>query len=183
MRRREGAAGWLPLLALVGLVFAATPVQADEVDEYELKAAFLYNFAKFVQWPEGSAAAGNPDIRVCVLGSPERAEIVVAVMEGKEVEGRALNVQRLTSLEEVRGCNILFVARDAGASPGAVAGAVGSDGTLTVGETPGFARRGGIVNFVKEGNKVRFEINQAAARRADLSISSKLLRLAKLVDR
>jgi len=183
MRRCERTGGWLALLALIGLAFTAAPARSDEVDEYELKAAFLYNFAKFVQWPEGSAAAGNSTIRVCVLGSAERAGIVARVMEGKEVEGRALRVERPAALEEARGCNILFVASDAGASPGDVAGAVGSDGTLTVGETPGFARQGGIVNFVKEGNKVRFEINQAAARRADLSISSKLLRLAKLVDR
>lgn len=181
MRWRADLLSSVLVLLLVSAV-PARPAGADQVDEYELKAAFLYNFAKFVRWPEDERASSGAPIRVCTLGGSDLADVIVRVMEGKEVDGHPLAVERIDGLGDARRCNILFVARDSEVSGAAVAGAVRGSSTLTVGESEGFAREGGMVNFVREDKKIRFEINQAAARKADLRISSKLLRLAKLVD-
>ncbi|MEO7144602.1 MAG: YfiR family protein [Bryobacteraceae bacterium] len=168
-------AAWL--LAEAGPVTGAEP-PARTASEYQVKAAFVYNFAKFVEWPppvDGPAG-------FCVFGEATVFSALEQVVRGKLIAGRTVEVKRLKQVEDPRReCQILFIAGgDAGsAQERAAALAEGSSaGVLTIGESDGFLESGGIINFLLKDKKVRFEINLAAARKARLTISSKLLQLA-----
>ena len=169
MRRR--------LLLSLALVIAATTVvrPQDTSLEYRVKAAYLYNFVKFVEWP-ASAAAGP--LTICVTGRNPFGPALADTVRGESVDGRPLAVRAVT--EPDAQCQVLFVPRDTAAAA-ALQAARGMP-VLTVGEAPGFLSQGGVINFVIEGGKVRFDINQDAAMRAELKISSRLLRLARTTD-
>ena len=160
-------------LALVLALVSSTILQAQEVPlEYRVKAAFLFNFAKFVEWP---AAADAGPLQICVAGRNVFGEALVDTIRGENINGRPLAVRVI--LEPEPGCHIIFVPR--GAATTAYLRAAKSSPALTVGETPDFITQGGIVNFTQDGTSVRFEIDAEAAERAGLRISSRLLRLAR----
>ncbi|OGW36097.1 MAG: hypothetical protein A2010_18350 [Nitrospirae bacterium GWD2_57_9] len=142
--------------------------------EYEVKAALLYNFLKFVEWPPSKAAGA--EIRVCVVGDLSRARSV-AELDNQRVAGRRLAVER-ADLQDVRGCDVLFLLRGEEQLLPKILEAVRGGSTLTIGEADGLGRRGVIINFLIVRNRVRFEINAAAARDAGIMISSKLMKLA-----
>jgi hypothetical protein len=148
--------------------------------EYQVKGAFLYNFAKFVEWP-APALAGRDAFVICVLGSGQEARELSAVIEGKSVRGKPVVVQAPGAADDAGACHILFVAGSRELSAEDVARAVGRAHVLTVGESERFARDGGMVNFVNEERKLRFEINKRRAEDAGLAISSHLLKLAQSV--
>lgn len=149
-------------------------VQAEHrADEYHVKAAFLFNFAKFVSWDGASGQA----IVIGIAGDDPFGAILDATVRGKTVGGRLYEVRRFASGEQVQGCHILFVSssekrrfRDLVRQAG--------PGVLTVGEIPQFVREGGIVGFYLEGNRVRFQINAKAAEDAGVRIHSQLMSLA-----
>jgi YfiR/HmsC-like len=155
--------------------------QSQPPGEYEVKAAFLYNFAKFVEWPAGSFPGPGSPLRLCALLSGPAYQALEQVVEGKTLNGRPLQVRQLTGLEEVKGCHLLFI----GVAETKQARQLLHDGldtgVLTVGEREGFAQAGGMINLVLRQNHVAFEINVDAANRAGLKISSKLLSLATIV--
>ena len=158
----------------VVLVAAALPLYAQEQEvplEYRVKAAYLYNFVRFVEWPP---AARQGPVTICIVGSNPFGDVLSDTIRGETHEGRALTMRVVTSADS--DCAVLFVPRGAGMP--SLRATQGSP-TLTVGESPSFIEDGGIVNFVREGANVRFEINEEAARRAGLRISSRLLRLAR----
>lgn len=171
--------GGLLLLALLAI---ALPARAVSVDEYRVKGEFLYNFAKFVKWPRDSEVGLKGELRVCVLGSEEVTSILSEVMHGRNAGRRDVTVRRVDDLVTVGWCRIFFLTESAEMEPEVLANSLGASSILTVGEMSGFASRGLMVNFVTEAGTVRFEINEKAAQRAGLKISSKLLRLATLVD-
>ena len=156
------------------LVLAAPAVlRAQEVPlEYRVKAAYLFNFAKFVEWPD--AGATGP-ITICVAGRNVFGDALADTVKGETINGRPLAVRLI--LEPQPGCHIVFVPRGAAAS--AYLRSARTSPSLTVGESPDFIEQGGIVNFTREGANVRFEIDSDAAERAGLRISSRLLRLAR----
>lgn len=168
------------LLAL--LLPGSSRIAWAQAGEEEIKAAFLFNFARYVQWPQGSFDDRGTPVRVCVLGANDFARIVSANVSGKSVDDRAVEVVDLKNPASSAGCHILFVGDQAGASRSALLGEVGKLPVLTVSDSEGFAREGGIANFYRDDNKVRFEINPGAARVAGLKISSQLLRLARVVE-
>ncbi len=150
------------------------------VSEYEVKAAFLYNFVKFIDWPDGSQGEGKGVVNVCMFGSgPIDSEL--AKLKDKVVKGRRFVVKYTRSTEEFRGCHMLFVCNSEKGRLREALKAVKRKGILTVGDTEGYAQKGVIINFYLEENKIRFEINLDAAREARFSISSQLLRLARIV--
>jgi len=143
--------------------------------EYDVKAVYLYNFVRLVDWP---VAAANAPIRICVAGSHPIADKLAEIVRGETVEGQPLVVRTISQPDA--GCEVLFVPRRTGENE--YLRTVEGKPVLTVGESPDFIQQGGMVNFFLEGKRVRFEINPAAATRANLRISSRLLQLARLVS-
>lgn len=148
--------------------------------EQEVKAGFLYNFAKFVEWAPDPSNAVGADLTLCVLGSDPSWAVVERSVRGKTANGRAIAVRRPSGLEDLGSCQILYVSSTEATPVPAVLRAVAGKPVLTVGEVDRFGQLGGVVRLYLENRTVRFEINVNAAERAGLRISSKLLGLARI---
>ena len=151
------------------------------VGEYEVKAAFLFNFAKFVEWPPAAFSNATDPVRLCVFGEDPFDHSLERVVDGKTANGRAMQVLHVHSIKDVKGCHILFISWAEEKQTDALLQATRGAGILTVGETDNFARDGGVLNFVLQQNRVAFEINVDAAEQNNLKISSRLLSLARIV--
>jgi hypothetical protein len=152
-------------------------MQSQEIEEYQLKAAFLFNFTKFISWPHADASS---KLTVCVVSAKEVAGALEAVTKGKSVDARQVVVQQLSFPAGLETCQLLFIGAS-GKKAEEILVAARNLPIVTVGEDEKFLRRGGMINFVLEDGKLRFEINTDAANRAGINISSKLLSLAKIV--
>jgi hypothetical protein len=159
------------VLSAVVALLTLMPAQSPDAGEYQVKAAFLYNFAKFVEWPPDSFSDGSAPLRICVLGQDPFGQELRDITSKKTVNGREL----------ARTCHILFIASSEKAHLNRILESLRGADLLTVGDTKGFVQRGGVINFVLEDNRVLFEVNRKAADQARLKISSKLLNVAKLV--
>ncbi|HSV74425.1 MAG TPA: YfiR family protein [Chthonomonadales bacterium] len=147
-----------------------------------MKAAFTVNFVRFVEWPAGAFASASSPIVVGVVGRDPYGPVLDRVLAGQRVGGRSFVTRRLRWDQDLSACHVLLVPGSERSRLGALRTAIKGAPVLTVGETPGFAQRHGIVNFVVEQSHVRFEINVDEARRARLTFSSKLLALARVVE-
>ncbi len=174
------------ILALCLLAAAAQPALAREPvaevnQEYAIKAAYLFNFGRYVQWPQEAVYGRDAPLVIGVLGKNPFGGLLDQISQ-KKLEGRPIAVLRLSSMAEYKPCHILFVAASATAEDKSKALKLAQYAPiLLVGEEAGFAEQGGTINFVVEENKVRFQINPDAAKRSQLKISSKLLGLARIV--
>jgi hypothetical protein len=180
------AAGRAPRLALAAAFFvamfaASAPAQSRPLPEYEVKAAFLYNFAKFVEWPAEALPASPAPFKLCVLGKDPFGTGLQQAVQRKTVGDRELKVMRLNEVRQTEGCHILFISSSERRQMRQILETLQWASILTVGETEDFGRLGGIINFTLEQDKIRFQINLDAAARARLKISSKLLALAKII--
>jgi hypothetical protein len=155
--------------------------QAQEANEYQVKAAFLYNFAKFVEWPSEAFSGGGAPLVVGLIGDDPFGSGIDRMINGKSVNGHPLTIQRLKWGQNLRACHILFISSSERRRLAQILESVKGSSVLTVGEMDQFSQQGGIINFVMEANKVRFEINVYSAEQGRLKISSKLLTLAKSV--
>jgi hypothetical protein len=171
----------LGLLALLCVTFGDTG--AGQIDEYQVKAAFLFNFAKFVEWPAKSFPKPNDPIVICILGQNPFEDHLSAAIQGKVLAGRGFAVLQIAELPPKSRCQILFVNSSERQRFRSSAASLKGSGILTVGETPGFIDDGGIINLKLEGGKIRFEINVDAAEQAQLIVSSKLLSLAQIIKK
>ncbi len=169
------------LIALTVLFLLPGRIGAQEANEYEVKAAFLYNFARFVEWPDNVSPDPNGPLVIAILGRDPFGGEIDRAIEGKTVNGRRLVIKRFSSLETYEQCHILFVSSSERGNLPRILAAVRTNSVLTVSETDRFAQIGGIINFITIENRIRFEINQAAAERVGLKISSKLLSLGRVV--
>ena len=168
-------------LAILSLLSAAVVVGADaHAPEYAVKAAFLYNFAKFVEWPPG-ATRNAEAFRICLVGDDPFGPLLTDTVAGKTVQDRPIEIAHPESAPELGQCHMAFVSRSQVRQLPRVLAGLAAANTLTVGETEEFAREGGMITFHIEENKVRFEINAEAAQHAGLRISSQLLKLATRV--
>lgn len=152
--------------------------------EYLIKAGFIYNFAQLVQWPSTAFSQADSPIVIGILGTDPFGTSIDRVVENKKLDGRNLIVKRLRwskDLKDLTECNILFISSSEKEHIPDVINMLKWLPILTIGETPGFAARGGIINLTLEDNKVRFEVNIGAAKQANLNISSRLLALARIV--
>jgi hypothetical protein len=161
------------------LLVLLSPQERDPVPVYALKAAFLYNFATFVEWPPETFPDARAPFTVGVLGRDPFGDLLEETFRGKTVGGRRIAVKRSRDVDDLRSCQLVFLPE--GEATARALNALKGASVLTVGESDGFAEDGGCVNFYIDGLRVRFEINPEAAKRANLKISSKLLRLARLV--
>ena len=169
------------LLLFLALGRGAAWAEAPSASEYEVKAAFLYNFAKFVEWPPTAFADQSSALVIGVLGDDPFGVDLDRAVEDKTVNGRALVVRRFKRLEEVTTCHILFVSASESGRLAHVLELLRTSSVLTVDEDDQFVHLGGIINFTIRDNKVHFVINAEAAQQAGLKISSKLLKVADTV--
>jgi hypothetical protein len=167
--------GWL-----LAILVASVSAPSGQVAEHDVKAAYLYNFTKFVEWPDGVPAAEQP-FRLCVVADAATTEAVTRTMAGESVGGRPAETVVPDSPKSVHDCQILFVGRGSMTRAARLLDAAKGRPILVVGEVPGFAKRGaGAIEFVREQSRLRFEINVAVAKGSGLSISSRLLQVARV---
>ncbi len=180
--KRLAAFGAIVLIGICGQ-FArpgASSAVSAETTEFQVKAAFVYNFVKFVQWPrESFPAAGDVPISICVLGHDPLGETLES-LKGLTAYGRNLSVRRIAGPGEVDRCQVLYLCRSEREAMVNILKGIKA-GVLTIGDMKSFAAAGGVINFVIADNRVSFEINVDAAEKAKLKISSQLLKLAKIV--
>jgi YfiR/HmsC-like len=177
----RGRAGWERFLIGVVLCSLVAGAQAQSATEYQVKAAFLFNFAKFVEWPSNSFSDASAPFRICVLGPDPFGQELRDITNEKTVNGRKLEVDHVVDLQNARSCHILFITSSRKMSMKQIVEGLRGASVLTVGDTRGFAEQGGMINFVVENDQVQFEVSRRAAEQAGLKISSKLLSVAKLV--
>jgi hypothetical protein len=171
---------WLLLASL----FCAVSISAEESSaspEFQVKAVFLYNFAQFVEWPPEAFETPESPLVIGILGLDPFGESLDEMVRGEKVNGRPLVVERYRRVGDIQRCHILFISGSEGPRTELIAGAMRGRGVLTVCDWEGLGRRGAMVWFVMERNRVRLRINLQAAKEAGLNISSKLLRSAETV--
>lgn len=165
---------------LAALALLARPASATEASkEYALKAAFLYNFTKFVTWPESCFADGDRPLLIGVVGRNPFGRDLVNAVRSRLVDGRALAVAEVRSLDEAKRVHVLFFPATEDAAVRVLIAALRDKPVLTVGETKAFREAGGMIAFVVERDKLRFAIDSRSAEEAGLRISSQLLKLAR----
>jgi hypothetical protein len=174
----------LILFAACSLLCAGTVARAQSqtLSEAQIKAGFIFNFTKFVEWPPEAFADSEAPIELGILGDNPVTELLTETAIGKTVNGRAVIVHRFKEGQDPRICQILFVSSSQESHVLQILERVKGLPILTVSETNGFAQSGGMINFFVEGNKVRLEINLDAAVRARLKISSKVIAVARLLS-
>jgi hypothetical protein len=173
----------MALLALLGLFLGAPSSFAQEpvFTEYQVKALFLLNFAKYVEWPADAFADATVPITIGVVGEDRFDGKLKKAVTGKTVGGRAIVVRKVDSDDDLSKCHILYISTPEGKQLAAVLGKVKSRPILTVGESERFTQEGGVISFVKKDEKIRLEVDLTAARAARLQLSSKLLSVADVV--
>ena len=173
------------LLAAVTLAWALIGVttlraQDSKPSEYRVKAVYLYNFGRFVGWP---AAAKGDSFDVCVLGQDPFGPALDATVAGETIDRAHVVAKRISRPQDAAHCRILFISSSEDGQLKEILAELDGASVLTVSDAPQFARRGGMVQFILDGNKVRFEVNLPAAERVGLNLSSELLKLAVNVRR
>jgi hypothetical protein len=168
------AAGWLVLAAHV------TTAQRTTFDEREVKAVFLLNFVQFVEWPSNAFDSAESPIVIGVLGDDPFGRLLDDVVQGEVVRGRQVTVARFRRVEDVKTCHVLFVSPSEAGMYGEILTVLSRRPTLTVGETESFTSRG-MIRFLTERSRIRLEVNLGVAKTAGLTISSNLLRAARIV--
>jgi hypothetical protein len=175
------------ILALLCIPAAHGQARQAKPTEYEVKAAYLSNFGRFVEFPPGNDATGGGDpaepFNICVLGADPFGPALDRALAGETINRSALAAKRISKVQDSAGCRILFIAASETGQLRSIVTGLGNASILTVGDDPQFTRRGGMIQFVFGDNRVRFEINLAAAQRAKLVLSSELVKLATAVRR
>jgi hypothetical protein len=179
-------ATWVRIVSwAVALAAATTPAQpvaqTSATPEYQVKAVFLFNFAQFVEWPPDAFPDSAAPLVIGVLGEDPFGSYLDEAVRGEIVQARPLAVRRYRRVQEITDCHILFIHRREVDDLDDILEALKGRGILTVSDADGFASRGGMIRFVTDRNRIRLRINLEAARDADLTLSSKLLRPATIV--
>jgi hypothetical protein len=168
---------WICALWLLLSVPVHAAKTESDVTESAVKAAFIYNFTKFVEWPSAALAVNDP-LQLCILGQDDTSNRL-RQLHGREAQGHTLQVRQLTTPEESSGCHLLFVTRNHPRPlPGDQKLPLGN-GQLTVSDAPGFIRRGGMIELFVEASRVQFMISVENAQSASLKISARMLQLSR----
>jgi hypothetical protein len=170
------------LLAATAIKLDAAEAPGKLVREYDLKAAFLFNFTHFVEWPAEAFADENAPIVIGILGDDPFGPVIDKIVEGETIKNRKLVIKRSQQIEDLKDCQVLFISKSEKSHIDQILAGLGDASVFTVSETEGFARRGGVTNLFLQGNKVRFEINEHVAKRKGLKISAQLLALGTVVN-
>jgi hypothetical protein len=164
------------LLLLPGL-----HAQQPKANEFQIKAAYLYNFGRFVQWPDESGGDRNESFEICVLGTDPFGQALDATLAGGTIGGKSVAAKRITKPQDVDSCRILFISSSEESHLKEDLAALDKTRVLTVSDIPKFSERGGMIGFILDGNRVRFDVNLDSAQGAGLTLSSELLKVATSV--
>lgn len=176
-RSKKGA----PLCFLLALaLLTATTLSAQQAatpTDSQVKAAYLYNFGKFVTWP-ADRTASSPSFEICILGKDPFGEVLDSTIRGESIAGKSITVRRIATIQEAAACSILFISSSEENHLGLIQAAAQRLNLLTVSDIRHFVDRGGTIGFVTLGDRIRFEVNREAARQEHLTLSSELLKVA-----
>lgn len=176
---RRVAAALALRLALAGLLLCSSTVRgAETVPEREVKAAMLYNFTKFVEWPSGALGEPGAPVTICVAGRDPFGPALEQAVADRTAYGRPIRIAKAGRVEELKGCHIVYIGVSERKRLAESLEMIAQPGVLTVSDIEEFTHQGGIVGFVLRDSKVRFEVNLDAAEKARLKISARLLKLA-----
>jgi hypothetical protein len=179
---RRSPRGGRHLFGLIALALLAShsPAQDARPTESQVKAAYLFNFGKFVNWP--STRAEIPDsFEICVLGKDPFGPVLDSTVAGESIGGRKITVARFSKIPDAPPCSVLFISSGEEAHLAPILAAAQRMSMLTVSDIPHFAERGGIIGLVAQQDKIRFEVNRGSAEHSSLALSSELLKVATRV--
>ncbi len=168
-------------LSVILAVGRLAHAEQNTAKEYQIKAAFLYNFGKFVEWPAEHQARLGEAFVIGVFGEDPFGSDIDTLLAEKSIKEKKILIKRFRTLEELEPCHILFISPKEAKKLADIIKRLGDENVLTVSDTVEFMANGGMVNFVMEDNRVRFEINKLATDKAKLKLSSQLLKLARSV--
>lgn len=176
---------WLTAVALAwGLLgIPGALAQSAKPTDYDVKAVYLYNFGRFVEWPEKVDATKRGSFTVCILGQDPFGPSLDTTIAGETIEGKTIVAKRISSPQESGDCQILFLSLAETSRLNKIIADLNKKAVLTVSDMPQFVKSGGMIQFVLEGKKVRFEVNLTATQHAGLTLSSELLKVATVVRR
>jgi hypothetical protein len=171
------------IFRVVIAVIAMTPASGQEYPSMEdqVKAVYLYNFAKFIEWPADTFPSAKNAFRLCIYGYNPFGSALDELVQGKTLNNRQLEVRRIIEPAELKACQMVFIDEKESTRLPEILKNLAGTSALVVGESEGFAERGGAVEFFLEDKKLRFSFNVDALQRARLQASSKLLALARIV--
>jgi hypothetical protein len=183
-RRSHGLRLRLVAVAIAWMLVASPCLRAQgaKPTDYDVKAAYLYNFGHFVEWP-ANVSAKNNSFTVCVLGQDPFGPVLDSTLAGETIGGKKVAAKRISNPQELGNCQIVFLSSAEGVQLNRIIEALNRQAVLTVSDMPQFSQRGGMIQFVLEGKRVRFEVNLTAAQQAGLTLSSELLKVAATVRR
>jgi hypothetical protein len=185
-RRLDRQAGLLAVAVVVASGLFTVPgmhAQSSKPTDFQVKAAYLYNFARFIEWPASVTPAKTGSFNICVVGEDPFGPTLDATFVGGLIENQKVAARRITSPHDVSECRILFISSSETNRLNKIIESLDKAPVLTVSDAPQFSQRGGMIQFVSEGNRIRFEVNLAATRRAGLTPSSELLKVATAIRR
>jgi hypothetical protein len=171
---------WLLASAVLLAPGRGAAAQAGHTTEYRVKAVFLFNFAQFVDWPAQAFPDSETPFVIGILGDDPFGDLLDQAVRGEQSHGRSFQVRRYRSVEDIGTCHILFIGGPDGDRLDEILRRLKNRPILTVSDDPGFTDHGGMVRFLNDRNRIRLEISPAAAQAANLTISSKLLRVAEI---
>lgn len=182
---RSGLLSQLTAVLLAGFLIGVSRGQAQQPKPtvYDVKAAYLYNFGKFVEWPAKVTSGNNESFTICVLGKDPFGASLDATIAGEAIDGKSVLAKRISKPQEALNCRVLFISSSEDAQLKDILATLERTSVLTVSDMSQFTRRGGMIQFVDEANRVRFEVNLTVAERAGLTLSSQLLKVAISVRR
>jgi hypothetical protein len=170
-------------LAWALLAVPCLRAQGSKPTDYDVKAVYLYNFGRFVEWPANGTAAKNDSFTICVLGEDPFGPALYSTFARESIDGKGVVTKRVASSKDAVNCQILFISSSENKQVNKIIGSLDKAAVLTVSDMPQFSQHGGMIQFVLEGKRVRFEVNLTAAQNVGLSLSSELLKVATTVKR
>jgi hypothetical protein len=174
---------WICAVATAAAFCVGARAQQSRPGEYQIEAAYLFNFLKFVEWPEQAALAKDDPFAICVIGQDPFGRTLDSTLAGELIDERKVIARRISKPEDAPGCQILFISSSEDARLKDILPRIGRAAALTVSDIPHFSERGGMIQFVMEKDKIRFEVNLTNAQHAGLSLSSELLKVALAVKK
>jgi uncharacterized protein DUF4154 len=172
---------WLPILFAAAALAVPLPAQLPKANAGQVQAAYLYNFGKFVKWPAVAPANQSGSFIICVLDQDPFGDTLQSTLSGETVAGKPVVVKRLPKAQQASGCHILFIGTSQAHDLSGILSSLDQAAVLTVSDMPDFSKRGGMIQFVLEDGRIRFEINLEGAERAHLVFPSELLKVAAAV--